>query len=837
MDEILGYDSNEQTGKSTRLWYADEATFAAFGREIYARLSLGMIDSRNMELLRKDGSKVWCRAVSRVIDQTDSSKGLVVVFEDITLELQALEQMRNARLMAEGAARMKSEFLANMSHEIRTPMNAIIGMSYLALKTELTPRQRDYLRKIQGSSQHLLGIINDILDLSKIEAGKMTVESISFELDRVLENVTGLIAERVAAKGLELILDIAADVPGNLVGDPLRVGQILINYANNAMKFTEKGEISIHVSVVEKSAEDVLLHFSVKDTGIGIVEEHRARLFQNFEQADASTTRKYGGTGLGLAISKQLAGLMGGEVGVTSEYGKGATFWFTARLGLGMAQVLMPEPDLRGRRVLVVDDNLHAREILCEMLRSMTFIVSSAASGSEAITEVTRAAKAGEPYEVVFLDWQMPILDGVATANQIKRVIPAGTPHMVMITAYGRDEVMRAAGEAGIEDLLIKPITPSLLFDTLMRILGGWHNKHFLKEPESELVNLSHISGARILLVEDNDLNQEVASELLHQAGFQVDIAENGAVAVSMAARQAQDGYDIVLMDMQMPVMDGLTATREIRKLPQCTDLPIVAMTANAMAGDRERCLESGMNDHVAKPIDPDDLFAKLKRWVRFRHPRPQLSRQTDTLAATHSLTSNFAALPGMDVKLGLRQSLGNSDLYASLLGKFVANQADFVERLNKALMVSDWSTATRLAHTLKGVAAQIGAMKIRELAYQIESAIKQSENPQQLSELLREISTQLNELVEAIKAHFPVKAVMAESRQVDWEKFRECYAELVRQLETDDFMTSETIRLHEPLLRAALGQQFQGFSELVDNFNYGDALDLLREFAAVRGN
>jgi two-component system sensor histidine kinase/response regulator len=456
----------------------------------------------------------------------------------------------------------------------------------------------------------------------------LSVESIEFNLDKVLENVSNLVAEKASAKDLELIFDVEPSVfAAHLRGDPLRLGQILINFCNNAVKFTEKGEVVIKARVLEDGGDSQLLEFSVSDSGIGMSEAQIGRLFQAFEQADTSTTRKYGGTGLGLAISKRLAELMGGDVGVTSEVGKGSTFWFTARLGKGSAA---PRPsllrsDLRDRRVLIIDDNSSARTVLSNMLRNMAFIADEAASGEEGIEMVRQGAQRGEPYEIIFVDWQMPRLDGIETSRRILELAELSPPpHLVMVTAYGREDVLKQAEENGLENVLVKPVTSSTLFDTIVSVLRADEDTtgHVQILPSFEI---TRTRGTRVLLVEDNEINQEVAIGLLEDAAMHVDLAENGEIAVRMTQ---ENDYDAVLMDMQMPVMDGIEATRAIRSDSRFHNLPIIAMTANAMAVDREKCLEAGMNDHIGKPIDPDQLFSVLLRWTgRKTETTPELSR------------------------------------------------------------------------------------------------------------------------------------------------------------------------------------------------------------------
>ncbi|WP_016957545.1 response regulator [Catenovulum agarivorans] len=785
-----------------------------------------------------DGRIVWVHAIGQVVrNEQGEISDLYGVAVDITASRLAEQALQKAKEVAEEATQMKSDFLANMSHEIRTPMNAIIGIAHLMLKTELNQRQAEYLNKIQNSGQHLLGIINDILDFSKIEAGKLTIEHTDFELAKVLDNVANLVGEKATAKGLELIFDIDAHVPYFLNGDALRIGQILINYANNAVKFTEQGEIVISIKIVEQTDQQYLLKFSVADTGIGLTEEQKSKLFQSFQQADMSTSRKYGGTGLGLAISKQLAALMGGEVGVDSEFGRGSNFWFTAKLAKSRKRFksLIPDFSLRGQRVLVVDDNDTARSVLESLLIGMAFHVDQADSCERAIDLIHQAEQQAQPYAVVLLDWRMPNLDGIETAKAISALQLDSSPHFIMVTAYGRDEAMQAASAVGIAEVISKPVNPSILFDTLMQLLGGHYQQvNQPKETEFDLEQkLNLIKGAEILVVEDNELNQEVATGLLEDAGFVVTLANHGKEAL---VKLSEKPFAIVLMDMQMPIMDGVSATKEIRKLEEFSMLPIIAMTANAMAQDKEKCLAAGMNGHIAKPIDPEELYQTLLHWIKPSVSTTEASKTLENKNAQQRLPqANEPKIPivnGLNIELGLKRVLGKQAAYLSMLNKFVMSQADAAELLNKALESGDFILAERIAHTAKGVCGNIGATELQDIAATLESRIA-NRQLQDITKLQQQFGQKLTSLLSELRSALPQK-VDFEIQHVDITGAKAIFSKLQRMLASDDSEACEVFEQNSLVIRKVLASHvYTRFEHAIQQFDFQQALAELNQHSA----
>ena len=823
LGELLGYDCAELVGMSPRSFYQNGTTHLERAEGNHAAFAAGLAVQYEAVLVRKDGSRFDAMLKGRAVDPKDLNDGVVWMIEDVTERKASQEALIKGKQMAEDAARAKADFLANMSHEIRTPMNAVIGMAHLALNTELTAQQKGYLHKIQDSSQHLLRIINDILDFSKIEAGKLGIEHTEFVLEKTLDSLANLLQEKISDKNLELIFDVDRDVPFSLIGDGLRIGQILANFGTNAVKFTDHGEIKIHVGVQAREPDSALLKFTVTDTGIGLTPEQIGRLFQSFQQADSSTTRKYGGTGLGLAISKNLAEMMGGEVGVESVFGRGSSFWFTVRVGIGTenAPKIPVSADLRGRRVLVVDDSDSARQVLNQLLTSMSFIVDEAPSGQQAIDCVQAAVAQGQAYDIVFLDWRMPALDGPSTARHLQALGLTPAPHMVLVTAYARDEVQSQARDAGIEEVLLKPVNASVLFDTAMRLIAGASHVEAIRLPTGNIqakeFQKPQLGGVRILLVEDNEINQQVASELLAEVGCEVEIAGNGLVAVH---KVQQADYDIVLMDMQMPVLDGLGATEQIRQMPRFRDTPIIAMTANVMAQDRARCLAAGMDDFVGKPINPHELWTILRKWVKgsmVRKFAPPLDESTDDALSLPE------GVLGLDVAQGLSRVVGHKSLYLSLLRKFAESQPETLQEMGQALQDNDVSKLELLAHTTKAVAGNIGATQIQALAAKVEQSAREKAKSDVLLPEIDALAEALNAMVAELNAQLAVIQVPADAANLV-----DVMAKLKTLLSEDDPESVDLFTDHTALLKKALGKDFAAFGAAVKAFDFDVALSLV---------
>jgi len=776
------------------------------------------------------GKEVWIECDFIPINR-GGQPHLLFLVNDVSSFRQAEQVLIDAKKVAEQANRAKSEFLANMSHEIRTPMNAIIGLSDLALGMELPPKLRDYCAKIHTSSKALLSIINDILDYSKVEAGRLELDSVEFSLEEVLENVANLFIVRAEEKGLELLFQIGHDVPPALIGDPLRLSQVMNNLVGNAVKFTEKGQIHIQIEQVATPPGLATLRFAVRDSGIGMAPEQLARLFQAFTQADGSITRKYGGTGLGLTISKRLVEKMGGDIAVSSALGQGSSFTFTLTFPVPLHAKLTRSPtDLRGMHVLVVDDLDISRNILTELLTLWGFRVSEAANGQEALALLEQADSSSEQVELVLLDWKMPEMDGVEVARRIHRL--AGThgiprlPVIIMVTAYSKEQLLEEAQGVPLDAVLTKPVTASGLFDTIIRFQGGQVREQAVAVQPDLRVRLAAIRGAQILLVEDNDINQQVALEFLERSGMKVTLAENGVEALQILETQT---FDAVLMDLQMPVMDGLEATRRIRQDPRFRDLPVIAMTAAVMAQDREACLAAGMNDHVAKPILPDELRETLLKYIQpYQQSQQESMQRLQTAAPTAPLLDE---LPGFALHGVLELLGGNRALLKKLLLQFAEQFAGAAQETATLIREGKRREAADYLHRIKGAAANLGATAVQQAAADLENQLKAELPPegqtafaQTLAQALTAIASLGGQDEETAQPAGP-----EECAECQWQRAEALARQLRGLLEGNDFVPHElTNEFKEAVGCRFFRDKLAILQRQVDSFDYDSALATL---------
>lgn len=817
--------------------------FPIIGTLIEAWSRYHKIDLVHVGLAQRSSLLVW------IIDTAPLFLGVFASYGGLQLDRVSVKnaelddkykQMVALKEISDKASIAKSDFLANMSHEIRTPMNAILGMNYLLKKSRVDAKQADYLRKIEVSARNLLRIIDDILDFSKIEAGKLSLETTDLFLEELIADLSDTVNVKLQTKNdVELITILDPAIPPVIMGDSVRLRQVLLNLTDNAVKFTESGEIKLEAKLVQKLPYGIIIHFSVTDSGIGISEEQIRRIFNPFQQADLSTTRKFGGTGLGLAICKKIVEMMDGELEVTSVTGQGSVFSFNAFFSIPFQNTAIvgatkTTKDLLGMKALLVDDSDSARMVLSDMLSSFGFEVLVASNALEAIQIFVNELDSGTPLSLLVVDWRMPGMDGLQLVRKLRETNGNEVPSVLMVTAFGLEKVVEATKQNLVDGYLLKPINPSVLYDTINNILDLGKKKANSNKFDFNKVDefRAKLSGNRILLVEDNEINLELAGELLNDVNIEFEVARNGLEAIEMVEKW---DYDAVLMDIQMPEMDGLTATKKIRLIKSKEHLPIIAMTAHAMKGEYEKSIASGMNDHITKPIDPMVLYERLAYYIK-ASPKPQIIKAEEL-----SPLNNDTILPeidGIDIAAGLARTGSKKDIYLKLLGKFAANYKGFRTTFMEQYQNEDMDAAAASLHTLAGVAGNIGIESLFVDACELSRIFKDLPTPNLLENTLTERINTLITSLESMTENIELALGLTENTPINKAEhqsefeFQNSLTKLYQLLSDADSEAGECCE--ELLLNAqvsgALKERLLEANKYIENFDFDNAIKALKQ-------